>query len=368
MKVLFNALRPLQLTSGGNRVYTTELMRRLSRYDDIDLIIISSIENKAWIDEIAPTATIRVTKLKSHLQGLPSERKALIKAVAIEHPDIVHSPVTLLPLWRPACPTVVTIHDLSFFDIPQGVLKGLYKRLIYKYTTNNADIIITISKFSEQMIIKHYPKTDGHIRVIWHGQKISEQPQSSHHKNNASNKPYLITFGHWPHKNVEAAVHVFNSVRNYGKDIRLKIVGVGKYIDDVIYPLTVSLGISEYVDLLGEVADKELADLYRGATSLVFLSKYEGFGLPVIEAMASGCPAIVSDQGSLPEIAGKLGLIVGANDYQSASTYIIRLLENPDWAQSERNKAYEYASALTWDKSVKETVDVYYEILKSRNN
>jgi glycosyltransferase involved in cell wall biosynthesis len=213
--------------------------------------------------------------------------------------------------------------------------------------------------------MKHYPKTNGRIRVIWLGQNISEQSQCSANDNIADGKPYLLSFGHWPHKNVEASLHILRSIRMSGHDVRLKVIGVGHYIDKVISPLAISLGISKYIDLLGEVADEKLADLYKGATALVFLSKYEGFGLPVIEAMAAGCPAIVSDQSSLPEIAGKVGPIVKTDDYPSASKYILRLLENPSWAQSERKKVLEYASAFTWDKTVKETVEVYYKVLKA---
>ena len=83
--------------------------------------------------------------------------------------------------------------------------------------------------------------------------------------------------------------------------------------------------------------------------------------------MAAGCPVIVSDQASLPEIVGDAGQIVKTDDYPSASKYILRLLENPAWEQAERSKVFKYASEVTWHKTVKETVDVYYRVLKAHN-
>ena len=355
MKIFLNALRE---TPGGNETYTTEIIRRISCFEDIELVVAAREQDCRKWKRVAPSGTIRTGRVMTYPLSVLSERRILKNLVDLERPDIFHSPTTLLPLWRPACATVVTIHDLNFLVLPQSFLKKLYKKIIYTYTARSADAIIAVSRFTMDALTTDFPSSSDRVHVIWEGHGITNRP-STKRLREAQAEPYLLTFGNWPHKNVEGALRVLRAVRASGTPVSLKVIGKGAYLDDVIRPLAKSLQLTHCVKLLGVVSEEKLIELYKGAAALVFLSNYEGFGLPVLEAMALGCPVIVSDRGALPEVVGEHGHVVGIEGYESAARYIRCILEDPSWAKSWRKKIMDYAGDLTWDSTVEKTVKVY---------
>ena len=367
LRVLVNAMRT-GVGAQGNAVYTRELVRGLGALAGVDLHVLAPSDQDGVWKRLAPHSTIHTVILAPHPLGLMSERRALKRICAITRPEVFHSPNTLLPLWRPSCVTVVTVHDLGFRSLPQGALKGLYKSAIYRYSALRADALIAVSHHTEATLLHHYPVTRGRVRVIWNGHPYSVdwrpgQPLLGQQRCVGGFKPYLLTFAHHRHKNAEAAVRVLQVVRRSGLDVRLKVLGGNSAGVTALTRLADGLGLSNCIDLLGYLeGDRELEELYSGASALIFLSRYEGFGLPVLEAMALGCPVVVSDRGSLPEIASGLGCVVDPDNYELAAVYVLRLLHEPEWALTQRSMAKLHASQWTWKRSVSDTLALYREL------
>jgi glycosyltransferase involved in cell wall biosynthesis len=128
----------------------------------------------------------------------------------------------------------------------------------------------------------------------------------------------------------------------------LKIAGTGLYIKDKVIPYIEHSGAAEYVDLLGFVSDGSLISLYRNASALIFLSKYEGFGLPVLEAMSLSCPVIVSSSGALPELVGEAGFVVDGDQFAPALQYFARLQRANEFKENEIAKGIQRAANYSW--------------------
>ena len=133
----------------------------------------------------------------------------------------------------------------------------------------------------------------------------------------------------------------------------------------MLYPLAEQLGLMKAVEFLGYVGEGELSDLYENAVALIFMSRYEGFGLPALEAMAAGCPVIVSDRASLPEVVNDFGFVVGLDDWKAAAEYVTKLVARPDWASSIQKRGVDYASRWTWTEMVDRTLDIYHEVIRA---
>jgi len=356
MKVLVNALRKLR---GGNATYVRKLVAGLGARDDVDLVVIVDQESQDEWRSIAPRARCVAVRTWPHPLGLVSERVRLKQELSRQVPDVFHSPATLLPLWRPSCATVVTVHDLNFCEFTQGWAKDFYKKRIYAYSVKHADGIIAVSSFTARQLRKYFPEGANKAQIIWEGQDYSLQQKGCRRRADGRKGRYIVSFGHWRHKNAQAAIHVLRKVLYSGRDLNLLVLGEGRYIERTLKPLASSMGVSEHVEFLGHVSDGRLKELYTGASALVFMSMFEGFGLPAIEAMATGCPAVVSDRGALPEITGGYACVVGVSEYEEAADYIKALLDSDEYRESEGQKVRKYASQLTWSKAIGETVDLY---------
>ena len=371
LKVLVGAIRTGR-SAQGNAVYTRALVEGLSREPDIDLVVVASkSERRDWTG-METSAVLHEVSLPPYPVSLLLEQMVFAKWIKSENPDLFHSPNTLLPFWRPRCSTVVTVHDLNYLSVSQGVARNCYKRFLYSYAATHADKIIAVSEFTARQLVAKYPAAELRTEVIWEGQPYLRPADRSTPRESSSvdAEPYLLTFAHQPHKNAEAAIQVLRLVREQRPSIRLKVFGEGKYVQRVIEPLVRKLELTTSVEFLGWVSQSELQELYRGALGLLFMSYYEGFGLPAIEAMALGCPVVASDRAALPEIVGEYGCVVDADEWQAASRYVLRLLADAEWAQGVRNRARRYAARWTWDRMVGKTVDLYRELARgeSRSN
>jgi glycosyltransferase involved in cell wall biosynthesis len=124
------------------------------------------------------------------------------------------------------------------------------------------------------------------------------------------------------------------------------------------------LGLRERVTFLDAPADDDMAALYNGATALALPSHYEGFGLPVLEAMACGTPVIISNRGSLPEIAGEAALVVDPDDAAALSSALARVWRDPEVHAALRRKGLARAAEFSWERCARETLDVYKRVLR----
>jgi glycosyltransferase involved in cell wall biosynthesis len=363
MKVLINYIRN---TPGGNDRYAIELIKYLDRVYSINLVVLCTYAKEKQCKLIAPNSKIIAVTEIPYPFSIVQERFVIGYYAQTEKPDIFHSPSTLLPFWRPTCFTVATIHDLNFLTLNLGLLKTWYKKKLYKYASKHADSLVCISSYTAKIMIDKYPAATGKTEIVWQGHSpcIYEKTPPNH---NNREHDYILSFGHWAHKNVEDSIRIIENMAKRGKIIKLKVLGEGEYIENTLRPLAYLLGVEKHVCFLGRVSDEELDELMREAVALVFLSKYEGFGLPVLEAMSRKCPVISSDKASLPEVVGKYGFIMKEGEIDSAALYIESLLGSTIKRQETIDLAYNYSCSLTWDRCFDQLVNnIYSNVILSK--
>jgi glycosyltransferase involved in cell wall biosynthesis len=347
MRILCNGLRRLQ---GGNLRYFNEIVSALSKTQGVELVVL--IEETRACDFSASGEGIVILPISISSQiikGIYQERRAVIEELKNGY-DVFFSPNTLLPFYKPSICSAVTVQDLNFRTISQGLLKDLYKRILYSYAARHADVVFAVSEFTKMEMTRYYSDSSSKIAVIGEGADLRYLAQDTDSgESSIVDGNYLFTFGHLPNKNVEGVIDFFMECRAQShSDLRLKIAGTGLYIKDKVIPYIEHSGAAEYVDLLGFVSDGSLISLYRNASALIFLSKYEGFGLPVLEAMSLSCPVIVSSSGALPELVGEAGFVVDGDQFAPALQYFARLQRANEFKENEIAKGIQRAANYSW--------------------
>ncbi len=288
--------------------------------------------------------------------------------------DVFHSTNYMIPFLafprragRRRVRCVVTIHDLIPLIFPDHAPRAkkarffaLYRHLMYEVGAR-ADTLITVSESSRQDIIGHLriPEPD-HGKVVVIAEGVSDAYAPAPRPTNRNEKWILYVGRQDPYKNVTGLIEAFDRVRR-GRvpEARLRIIGPR----DPRYPEAEQLirerHLGEAVQWTGYVTGDELVKAYREADLFVLPSRYEGFGLPVLEAMASGTPVICGNRSALPEVAGDAAILVDPNDLDGLAEAMTEVLTNPDRAASLRVKGLNRAARYSWRRTAEETVRVY---------
>ncbi|MEK7159899.1 MAG: glycosyltransferase family 1 protein [Patescibacteria group bacterium] len=286
-------------------------------------------------------------------------------------PDVFFTPSHYAPRFSSA-PTVISVMDLSFIRFPElFAKKDLYQLKNWTaYSVKNAKKILTISEFSKNDIIKEYEVEPKDIIVTYPG--IRENESSKVHnvykaesmkdlnKKFGINKEYILFVGTLqPRKNIEKLIEAFSKI---DKDIFLVIVGKKGWLYDDILKAPQKFGILEKVKFLDFVSDSELPSLYKNALCFVLPSLYEGFGLPVLEAMKNGCPVITSNVSSLPEAGGDAALYFDPENTDEISKTIEKVIEDKNLREEMIKKGYLQVKKFSWEKTAKQTLKVLEEV------
>jgi len=280
--------------------------------------------------------------------GLPRLLRRLRPAVA----HFQHS----LPLSSPS-PAVVTVHDLSFErdSSVMGVRDRLIFRTMVPRSARLAARVLAVSELTKRDLIELYGIPEEKIVVTPNGVGpafTSEGPRTD-------GEPYALFVGALqPRKDAAAAIEALALIGNGAP--RLVVVGQDKGGRAEAEQAVERNGLAGRVDFRGHVPQEELAALYRGAACLVFPSRYEGFGLPMVEAMASGTPVVATTAGALPEIAGGAAILVEERNPVALARGIERAL-----ADRERlvTAGLERARQFTWAETARHTLEVYRELV-----
>ena len=265
--------------------------------------------------------------------------------------------------------TVYTVHDLSFEINPD-----FYKDRWYRYvkdSTMRADVITTPSFSSKKDLVRIYNIPEDKIKVIYLGvnqeifKPISKEVAHKYLKKYLPFERYILTVAtSIKRKNIPFLLDVYKILKEKGIEEKFVIIAGTLYLKDEILKLATEKKIENDTFVLTEIPVNELPFFYSGAELFVFLSLYEGFGLPVLEAMACGCPVITSNISSLPEIAGDAGIIVNPYSLEESSTSIFNTLSDEILKSEKRKKGIERASLFSWEKCAEETLEVYRELSK----
>lgn len=280
-------------------------------------------------------------------------------------PNVFFSPTHYAPRLSPV-PTVVSIMDLSYLHYPEMFKKNDLYQLKHwtSYSVKNAAKVITISKSSKDDIIKLYSLPDSKVEVVYPGIKKTSRIMS-HESFEELKKKYEIDGNYilfvgtlQPRKNIVRLIEAFSKVKKSINDTELIIIGKKGWMYEEILACPKKLGIKKNVKFLDFVSDEDLPMFYKFAQCFVLPSLYEGFGLPVLEAMSNGCPVIVSNVSSLPEAGGDAALYVDPTNVEDISEKLIKVLTDEKLKEKMIKKGYEQVKKFSWEKSAKEVLDI----------
>lgn len=300
------------------------------------------------------------------------EQLLLPPALLARPVDLLHCPAYAVPMASPV-PAVVTVHDLSFFRMPETLppAKARYLRLATRYSVRRAAATIAVSEFTRRELGALLGAPSARIHVVHNGvdesfSRASPEEAAAYRRRAQLPERFLLTVGtHQPRKNLGLLLASYAGLLERTPDApHLAIAGGHGWGAPELDSLVAELGLEERVLLLGHVDADDLPLLYSAASAFAFPSRYEGFGLPVVEAMACGAPVIASSAASLPEVAGDAAILVAPDDVGGWTDALVRLLEDEAVAAALVQAGYEQASHFSWDRAAEQTMEVYRWVLR----
>jgi len=251
---------------------------------------------------------------------------------------------------------VITLHDIIPLRCPQMLNRSAKGRFSWvwrqwlKLQCRNAALILTVSEHARHDIAEAFRGTDQKLRTVYNA-----VPEVDKAHRRASAPPCgparLLYVGRTaPYKNIVGCVETLASLRDNGINAELTIVGEPDPRYPEVSETVQRLGLDQVVNFTGHVADEQLQTLYRDASVFLFLSRYEGFGLPPLEAMAHGVPVVSSDCTSMPEVLGDAALLVNPDDIRSAAASVRQIIEQPDLAADLRRRGIERAAEFSTER------------------
>lgn len=286
--------------------------------------------------------------------------------------DLLHSPVNVISLGVRR-PQVVTVHDLAFHHFPEQYpgMKQRYLRAMTAASVRRATIVIAVSEATRQDIIRIHKINPERVVVVPNGvdpvmQPLPEAQVAAFREQQDLPEHFFLFLGTLqPRKNVEGLVRAFASV-SMGIDWPLVIAGAKGWQYEQIFELVRELGLTSRVRFAGHVPGEQLPLWYNAATVLVYPSRYEGFGLPLLEAMACGTAVIGSTASSLPEVVGDAGLLVDPDDTPGLAESMLRLAADSELRQQLERRGLERSASFTWQETARLTAGVYQRALAGR--
>ncbi len=288
--------------------------------------------------------------------------------------NVIFSPTHYAPRFV-HIPSVISIMDLSYLYFPEMFrVKDLHQLVHWSaYSIRHASKILTISESTKHAIMEAYKVPEHRIIVTYPGFTKLSMVEGDVIKKYQLPPRYILSVGTiQPRKNyvrlMEAFAQAAKTLASHYPDITLVIVGKKGWLYEKILEAPQKWGISEKVKFLDFVPDKDLPDLYKHALCFALPSLYEGFGLPVLEAMAYGCPVVVSNVSSLPEIAEKAGVYVDPQDVESIAQGLVKVAEEKNKKSGKDRIAIGLAQVkkFSWEKAAKQTLEVLEEVGKGK--
>ncbi len=279
-----------------------------------------------------------------------------IHLISHRKPDVFFSPAHFVPRIG-KFKSVVTIHDLSYFYYPNEFLKkDLYKLSRWsKYSVKKAQKVIAVSENTKKDLVKFYDVNPQKITVIYNGfEKVIKKSKKIDIK-----KPYMLYVGTLqPRKNIGLLISAFDEFVKKHPSFNLVITGKKGWLYEDIFDQVKKLEHKNKIQFTGYVSDEELVYLYQNAFCFVLPSLYEGFGIPVLEAMNYGCPVISSNSSSLPEVGGDACLYFNPEKENELLEQLNLLVNDKQLRQELVKKGKERVKLFSWQKSAVETLKV----------
>lgn len=374
-------LQPCLKNKSGIGIYTYELTKRLQQYKDIEFNAhIFNFINRNDISKDLEGIDIEKMLCSLFPYGvyrriwhyIPIKYKWLFN----DNADIYHFFNFIVPP-RVNGKVITTVYDMTYKLYPETMDKNNLKRLNddMEYSVNRADKIITITESSKKDIIKFLDINPSKIEVIYCGVDYDTFNKSflvdeKYKVRNKYNLPegYILYMGTLePRKNIDSIIEAFALIKKQKDFDNIKLVIAGKkgWLFEDIFNLVDKLNLKDQVIFTDYVDERDKPIIYNMATLFVFPSLYEGFGIPVLEAMASSVPVITSNVSSLPEVAGDAAILVNPKDIEGIAKNMIKILSDDDFKNELVRKGHIQAQKFTWEASAEKLYNVYKEVMKS---
>jgi len=350
----------------GNSTYTRNLCRSLLALDGDDTFALFAGEpGHSFYRSLDATTRFRVRAVAQH-GGLGRILWALARAAAHERVDALHVQY-FAPLGY-AGPLVVMVHDLSFLYVassPPGLRLAL--RALVPWSLRRATRVVTPSELTRRDLVARYGVDPHRVSVTWNGVRENFRPLTE-----TEIRAVLTRYGLEPgflfslgrlnrRKNLGTLIRAHAELRAHGRaDLPLVIGGkVDHGVKELMNGFRESR--SSRVRWVGLISDVDLPAFYAGASCFVYPSLFEGFGLPLLEAMACGCPVVSSDRTACPEVVGTAGLLVDPEDATAIATAIAGVLDDEALRADLRERGLARSRLFTWDESARRTLGVLRE-------
>lgn len=303
------------------------------------------------------------TNLGWTLVGLP-------RAASRAKVDIIHAPSYTAPLIAPA-PVVLTVHDVSYARHPEWYpyRRDIIRRAFYRRSAHAAAHLLTDSDFSAVEIEAAYGIAPARITVVPLGVDPAFAADAGGMASPLPTEiegPFLLHVGDLhARRNVEVVVEALAEVRRHfgrGPAVSLVLAGVDRGSGAGLCAMAAGMGLVDAVIPLGSVGEDLLHALYRAASALVYPSRYEGFGLPLVEAMASGVPVLASQAASIPEVVGDAGVLLDPDDASAWALAILDVLNDVHVRTDLIARGRARAAAFTWERTARATLEVYRRV------
>ncbi|MES1261562.1 MAG: glycosyltransferase family 1 protein [Acidobacteriota bacterium] len=351
----------------GNEVYVRSLLRAFAEIDRDSqfLAYISEKSAEQWIPErfgIHYVASNPYSRLGWDLARL----------TRADRPDLIHVQYTA-PLFG-RVPVVVTVHDVSFLENPEyfTMVRRAQLRFTVARTVKHAARILTVSEFSRDAILRSYDISPDRVRVIPNAANPDfrvigrEKAQHAVRERLGFSAPFVLSVGDLqPRKNQIGLIEAFARLLRAQPQLPHHLVLTGKetWFTPKVLEVARTSGFAGRIHFTGFVSDPELLELYNVCDCFVFPSFYEGFGLPILEAMACGKAVACSNTAAMPEVADGAGLLFNPHDAGEITRAMTDILLDHELRARMERLGLQRAAAFSWQKSARATLDVYAEVV-----
>ncbi len=363
---------PLPLRPLGAGIYIIELLNSLSQMEVEDEILVYLQEDRMNLLDLSSECNIKIRLIakKSIASRVLWEQIELPGLAKRDHLDVLHSMHYTRPLSLPCC-SLVTLHDLTFFILPRlhTRIKRSYFRMMTRLSASKADALIAVSestrrdairllKIPMERIITIPLGVSEQFRKIENGELLDHAKKKYHLP-----EQFLLYVGTIePRKNLISLLKAYEGLGGDAFPYDLVIVGpMGWMVRDVINRITNS-PFKNRIHRIGYIDREDLPALYNLASVFVYPTLYEGFGLPLLEAMACGTPVVTSNTSSLPEIIGDAGLLVSALDVEAIREAIKAIVFDQEYHLKLSQAGRARAAHFSWLQTARKTYDLYRSV------
>lgn len=359
----------------GAGTYIVSLVQALSRTDrDNEYVVFVKPKHLFEFGALGPNFRLISVPLSSTLRRLVWEQTALPSAVRRLRADVLHSPHYTMPLLPGhGCRPVVTFHDMTYLLMPalHPRFHHLFFSAMMRFSVRCAARLLVVSESTRRDLHRLLPASKGKTTATPLAAGPVFRPVPAAEIQEVCTR-YTLTPGRFllyvgvlePRKNVPMLLQAFARIAAQFPDTPLVLVGKKGWMYEAIFAELTTQGLAGRVVFTGYVPQEDLPPLYGGARVFVYPSLYEGFGLPVLEAMQCGAPVVTTDISSMPEVVGDAALLVKPDDADALTAALTRVLSDDALAADLRQRGLARAALFSWDRCARETRAVYEEMGK----